>query len=840
MGVSVADIRFAFRLLVKTPVITCVAVVSLAFGIGASTAIFSLYSQLLLRPLAVSEPDRLVNLEAPGPRIGVGNCDASGACDKVFSYPAFRDVRRGQTPFVDVAAHRAFRVNAAWRGRTTTLRGSWVSGSYFPVLGLTPAAGRLFGPEVDARVGGHPIAVLAHRFWRTGFDESPDVIGESITVNGRILTIAGVAPPGFEGTTFNAPVDLFVPITMRDLVSAPAGEAAVLDDRRRYWAYLFARLKPQVSIEQARAAIQPLYRGILASAEPTDGMTGERLARFLARPLVVADGRRGQSRLHDVQGVAPTLLLLLGITGAVVLIACANIANLLLARSIGRTGEMAVRMALGASRLRVLAQVLTESCLLALAAGAGGLAVAHGTLRFIRALAPPAAAVLVDTSLDPRTLPFLLVVSVLSGLLFGLAPAWRAVRVSLFRAIRNDAGHLPGGGSAAGFRNALVVAQFALAMTLLVAAGLFILSLGNLNRVDLGMRTGNVLTFRLAPGTNGYGDERTRALYERVAAGLRALPGVTAATATDTALLLGNAGGTAVAIEGFEPAPDTVPEARLNRIGPGYFRTLEVPVLAGRTFDASDTREAPKVAIVNETFTRRFLLGPDAVGTRIGLGSRDADLDTEIVGVVADAAYAAPGTPAPPILYVSYRQEAAVADGLRFYAATAVPVEGLLRAIPGLVAGVDPNLPVDALDTVEAQVRAATYEGRVVAILLTAFAALATSLAAVGLYGVLAHAVAQRTREFGLRMALGAPPARLRAMVLAEVGRLTVAGGAVGMAAAFGVGRGAQALLHEVAGLPLSVIAGAAAALAAVGLAAGILPAQRAARVDPMAALRNA
>ena len=835
------DIRFAIRMLVKTPSVTIVAVVSLALGIGSTAAIFSLYSQILLRPLSVIEPGRLVNLEAPGPKPGSRSCGAAGGCDEVFSYPMFRDLQREQTVFTDIAAHRGFRVNAVWRGRAMSLRGAQVSGSYFPTLGLAPAAGRLFGPEVDEAVGGHPVVVLTHDFWESELEASPDVIGEAIGVNGQLLTIAGVGPPDFRGTTFNAPADLFVPATMRDLLSGRTGADGVLRDRRDYWVYLFARLRPDVSVEQARAAIEPLYRSLLATVEAPlqTGMDGRTLAQFLTRPLPLADGRRGQSAMHDIASVGTTLLLLLGITGAVVLIGCANVANLLLVRTVARSAEMAVRLAVGASRRRLLAQLLTESCLLALVAGAGGFVVAHWTLRLIRALVPPATAVLVQTRLDPDTAPFIVAVSLATAVLFGLAPAVHATRVNLVRTLRNHAGQPAGAGSAARFRNGLVVVQFALAMTLLVAAGLFMLSLRNVNRVDPGVRTGNVVSFRLAPAASGYGDERARALYERVDAELAAQPGVTATTATDTAVFFGAAAVRRVAIEGFEAPADAEPEVRLNRVGDDYFRTLEIPVLAGRTFAASDTRDAPRVAIVNETFARRFSLGRDAVGTRVARGGPDAEPDTEIVGIVADTTYDSPSLPAPPLLYMPYRQDDAIVRSLVFYAVSALPVDGLLRTIPGLVAALDPSLPVSDLDTLEAQARASTYESRVIALLLVSFAALATSLAAIGLYGVLAYAVAQRTREFGLRMALGADAARLRAMVLAQVGRLTLAGGGAGIAAAFGVGRVAQALLYEVEGLPLSVVAAAAAALAAVALAAAIAPARRAARVDPMAALRN-
>ncbi len=839
---TMTNIRLGFRTLFKTPLVTGVAVVSLALGIGANAAIFSLYSQFLLRPLPVAEPERLVNLESPGPKPGSCRGSNAGGCDHVFSYPMFRDLERGQTVFSALAAHKGLVANVAYRDRPVFVQGTQVSGSYFPALGLRPAAGRLFGPEVDEPVGGHPVVVLSHDFWQSELEGSPDAIGDVLVVNGRSLTIVGVTPSGFRGTTLGMPIEFFVPITMHGLLSRE-GDGR-FDDRRTYWTYLFARLAPGVSIDQAGAALDPLYRGILAEVEAPlqTGMSAPETARFLDRPLHVRAGWQGQSAFHDSRsrgGQRTALFFLFGIGAAVLLIACVNIVNLLLSRSVARAGEMAVRLALGASRRHLLAQLLTESCLLALLAGGAGLVAAHWTLRLVWAFAPPMLADFMGfvATLDPYVVPFTAAVSLATGIVFGMLPALNASRGDPLASMKDIAGQ-PGGARLAGLRRGLVVAQLALGTTLLAVAGLFILSLHNVDRVDLGLQTEGVAAFHVSPELNGHGPVRSRAVYDRIRDDLSAQSGVSGVTAASRLLLDGEPGAPAeVTVQGFEAGSDADRTTRLGRIGTDYFRTLGIPLLAGRTFSEADTLDAPKVAIVNESFARKFDLGRDAVGGLIGRGGPGAEPDIEIVGLVGDVRHRARRRSAP-VAYVPYRQEEAI-RGLWFYVRSSERPEAVLRSIPVVVAGVDPNLPAAFPMPLSQMAQFSRFEDRVAAVLLMSFAALATLLAAVGLYGVLAYAVAQRTREIGLRMALGADAARLRAMVLGQVGRITLVGGAVGLAAALGVARVLQSALYEVEGMPPAIFAVVVAGLAAAALAAGLVPAQRAARVDPMEALRH-
>ena len=838
-GHVMTNIRLALRMLLKTPVVTGVAVLSLALGIGSNTAIFSLYSQLVLRPLPVADPDRLVNLASPGPKPGRCDRDNAGTCDETFSYPMFRDLEREQGVFTSIAAHKGLRANVVHQGRAATVQGTQVSGSYFATLGLQPAAGRLFGPEIDGAVGGHPVVVLSHDFWQAEFGGSPDALGDVLVVNGTSLTIVGVGPPGFRGTTINMPCDFFVPITMNGLLSRGRGS---FDDRRAYWTYLFARLEPDVSVDQARAALEPLYRGILADVEAPlqTAMSAQTLARFRDRPLRITPGRLGQTRMsRDVQRVG--LLFVLGITGAVLLIACANIANLQLARSAARAGEMAVRLSLGASRRHLLTQLLTEACLLALLAGAVALVLAHWTLRFVWALLPGAGVSDVlrgAFELDPNAIPFTAAVSLATAVAFGLVPALYSTRVDPIAVLKDEAGHPGGNRSAARFRRGLVVAQLALALTLLVVSGLFIESLRNMNRIDLGFRLDGVVTLALRPELSGYGAARNRDLFERVETALSTQPGVGGVTASTGGVLAFTGGGAPrdFNVQGFEAGPDTNRTALLNHVGTDYFRTLGIPLLAGRAFSASDTAGAPRVAVVNEAFARKFDLGRNAVGALIGRGGVDAELDTEIVGVVADTRPSFASTVPPPLAFVPYRQEDVGA--LWFFVRGSGRQDDVMRSIPGLVAGIDRNLPVVFLMPL-ARMAELNDPSRVATVLLTAFAALAMLLAAVGLYGVLAYAVALRTRELGLRMALGADARRLRAMVLGQVGRMAVAGGAIGLALALGLERVLRSVLYEIDSLPFGVFAAALAGLAAVALASGFVPAHRASRIHPMEALRH-
>ncbi len=829
-------LRFALRMLTKTPFVTTIAIVSLALGIGANTAIFSLFDQVLLQALPADEPDRLVNMAAPGPKLGSTSCNQAGDCEVVFSYPMFRDLERQLGPFSGMAAHTSFGANLAQSGLTTNGRGMLVSGSYFPVLGLQPAAGRLLGPADDQTIGEHYVVVLSHDYWENQLGADLSVLDRTMIVNGQAMTVVGVAPAGFRGTTLGTLPDVYVPMTMYGVMN-PRFDA--FENRRSYWAYVFARLKPGVSIEQAHSEINTIYTAIVNDVEVPiqDAMTEQTLARFKAKEILLEPGARGQSSLHE-EARTP-LIMLLAITGLVLLIACANIANLLLARGANRTQEMAIRGSIGASRNQMLAQLMMESCLLAALGGAASLLVARWTLGLIGAGLTAEALATVTLELSPSMVLVAAGLSLGTGILFGLYPSLYATRPDLVAMLKTNLGQPSGARAAQRFRSSLVTAQMAMSMALLVVAGLFIESLMNVTQVDLGLDPENVVVFRLSPEQNGYESQRSADFFIRTEEELTAIPGVTAVSAARVPLLSGSNWGTNVEVEGHESGPGIDSNSRFNEVGPGYFRALGMPLLAGRDFTVADGDGAPKVAVVNEAFTRKFgLPGAGAVGRWMSnRGGSSGELDIQIVGVVQDAKYAGVKQVVPPLFFLPYRQNRTIGT-MTFYMRTSLDAEQILPAVPPLVMALDTNLPVEGLKTLEQQARDNVYGDRLISTLSAAFAILATLLAAVGLYGVLAYTVAQRTREIGLRMALGAGSDDVRRMVLRQVGRMVVIGGVIGIAAALGLGRAAQSLLYEMEGYDPRVLGIVAVLLTLVAFGAGYVPALRASRVDPMQALR--
>jgi predicted permease len=828
-----SDIRFCLRGFVRRPMFAFVVVATLALGLSINAAIFSIYDQILLRELRVPAAGELVNFLAPGRKQGSTSCSGIGGCDEVFSYPMFRDLERQQSVFTGLAGLRDFQASVAEGEQTVAGDAMMVSGSYFGVLGLDAALGRMIGPQDEPQVGESAVVVLSHDYWRSRFAGDPGVIGRTLTVNGQRLAVIGVAPEGFRGTIVGLQPRVFVPITMRWLMEP--WRLRDQDNRQSQWVYLLARLAPGVSPERATLSINNTYGGIINEVEVPllGGIPADIVERFKTKRIELEPGGERKGLLRNANEEALTTLL--GIAALVLMIVCVNVTNLLLLRGLARTGEMAVRASMGASRRRLVKESLLDAGAIAVIGGVASLPIAALTLRVIGALLPERLASAVSMELNTTALAFASAVSLCTVLLFGAAPAAQAARNDPGLVLKGVASRTLGGRGMIGVRNALATAQIAFSTALLVVAGLFALSLTNIARIDLGIDIESVVTFSVSPRTIGQSPERAMATFDSIEERLAAEPGVSD-VGSSTIALLANRGWTQPASEfqGFANAPPTNLTVGINAVGSGFLSTLSIPVLAGRGFAATDTLDSPRAAVVNESFARLFSLGDAALGARFDLGSFRKNI--EIVGVIADTKYGGVTDDIPPTVFLPRQQEANL-DGLTFYV-RGVDAATLLRAIPRAVAEVDANVPVTDLRTMAQQAQNDLYRERLVAMLSASFAALATLLAAIGLYGVLAYNVAQRTRELGLRLALGAEPASLRALVLKQVGLMTVIGTAIGLATAVGLGRIAEALLVGLSGDDPVVLIAAVAAISFVVLAASYLPARRASSIAPMEALR--
>jgi putative ABC transport system permease protein len=827
------DLRLTIRGLLRSPLFALTAVLSLALGIGANAAMFSILDRVLLRTLPVKAPHELVFLYHPGPTQGTVSTDEQGGPS--FSYPVFRALQKHQTSFVGLAGARRQTASISYGSDASMGGAHLVSGNYFSLLGVVPSLGRVLSEDDDRTPGAHPVAVLSHNYWRSRFGEDPSVLNQTLIVNGQPLTIVGVAQRGFTGERPGSVPDIFVPVTMKQALT-PDWDA--FQARNNYWLPVFGRLKPGTSRAVAQTAINVIYRAELEQDAAVMTRAGEDfLARYRAKRVILQEGQYGRGGLRD-QGRLP-MFLLGGMTLLVLFIACANVANLQLARAVARTREVTVRLALGASRGQLVRQLLFESGLLAIAGGALGLVVARWTLEAIVGSMPPqmADSGLITPALDMRVLLFALALSLVTGLAFGLYPALQASSANLTMALREQNGQTTTSRTAGRFRKSLVTLQIAVSLLLLVCAGLFGKTLVNLTRVDLGIGVDQLIAFSLAPKLNGYSDRQTALFYERLTERLAAVPGVAAASAAEVPAVGNSRSSTSIAVEGYVPQGEGASSTNYNSVGPGYFRTLGTPLVVGREFTPSDTLTAPKVAIVNEAFVRRFFAGQNPLGRRIGRGSDNAALDTLIVGVVRDAKYSSMREPVPAVFFTPYMQSERPGP-LWFYVRTAVPPAQLAPTIRREVAALDANLPIQNLRPMEEQVRNHTSVERLLSTLMASFAGLAMLLAAIGLYGVLAYNVATRTREIGIRMALGARARHVRALVARDVLIMIGVGTLAGLGAAAAVSQLLQSVLFEMQPWDAVIFGAAAALLGLVALAAAYVPSRRAITVDPMIALR--
>ncbi|HEY7183429.1 MAG TPA: ABC transporter permease, partial [Blastocatellia bacterium] len=803
------DLRYGLRMLSKNPGFTTIVVLTLGLGIGANTAIFTLLDKVLIRPLPVERPHQLVTFVE----------DASGA-PAIFSYPLYSELRDRTDVLSGVIAYEQRPFSLSDGNATERVIGQIVSGNYFAALGVRPALGRFFLPEEDRAPGAHPVIVISHGLWRRRFGADPAVIGKTVSLNAYRYTVVGVAPSEFAGTTRGTVNDVYAPIMMLEQITP--GRRGFLDNRNSGWLRLIGRLKPNVSRQQAQAALgTPVDDATKNFPTKNSDNIGDPTRVFLM------DGSRGHT--DRVKDLSMPLKLLMGVVGFVLAVACANVANLLLARASARRKEIAVRLAIGAGRWRIVRQLLTESALLAALGGGAGLLVAYWGAGLLLGFQQQTNVVprALDGSLDERALGFTLGLSLVTGIVFGLAPALVASKPDFVAALKEDTPGLGRVTRRLSLRNLLVVTQVALSIVVLIGAGLCVKSLRALQAIDPGFEPAKVITASFDLSQNGYDEARGRQFIAQLSERVAALPGVEAASFAYIVAFSDTPWLGPLIIEGSRPQP-----INTNVISPNYFQTLGASLTQGREFTAQDTSDAPLVVIVNEAAAHRYWPGQEVIGKRIVRGRRFA----EIVGVVRNSKEKGLTADPRPALYLPLLQN--YSPELTLHARTATPSQTLLAAVRREAHLLDPQLPLYNLGTLAQQKDGSLYTERLAAALLTLFGLLALSLAVVGIYGVLSYAVTERTREIGIRLALGARPRDMLKLVVGQGLILTLIGLVIGVGASFALTRLIAKLLFGVSATdPLTFIV-IPLLLAGVALLACWIPARRATRVDPLAALR--
>jgi predicted permease len=832
MTSSLSDLRLAIRGLRRSPLFAAVAILSLALGIGANTAIFTLIDQILLRKLPVAAPEQLVMLYQRGSHMG------SNMGPRMHSYPLYQDLQKKAEPLAEVLCRRIVPASLSVDNQTERVDAELVSGNYFSMLGVKPALGRVFNSQEDDQVyEGHPVVVLSYGYWVTRFARDPGVIGKKLRVNDYPMTVVGVSAEGFSGIDPVQSPQIRVPVLMK-AVLAPSWGWLHMDDRRARWVQVFGRLKPGYTVESSKAPIQGLFTQIrqfemtLPAAKEWSAYNRE---QFMKGQLLVDSAAIGYSPVRNDFSTA--LIVLMCMVGLVLLIACANVANLLIARGFMRQKEIAVRLSLGSSRGRLVRQLLVESLVLSFAGGAVGLAIAFALTRGLLALVPSQGQpVLISASPDPRILTFTLSLTVLTGIVFGLLPALRASRTDPWTTMKDTMGSIAGTRGSLVLRKGLVTAQVALSFLLLFGAGLFVRSLQNLKTTDTGVQLENLITFQLSPALSGYDDNRGQLFYQQLLDRLRSAPGVKSAALASVAILAGDEWDSSMSVEGYRFKDGEDMQAFMNAFSPGYFETMNIPLLEGRDFRISDAKRDASVAIVNRRFADHFFPGKSALGKHIGFGGGpNVKLNIEIIGVVANALYEGPREGVRRQVFVPNWGKNSAA----FYVRTQTPSTTASAVVRNEVKQLDPAMPVYEMKTVEGQLDETLLTDRLVAMLSAGFGFVATLLASVGLYGVMAFVVAQRKKELGIRLALGAQPGFVIWLVMREVLLLLAIGLAIGIPAAMGLGQYVAAQLYGIQARDPLIATSTVLLLTIVSTLAGLIPAQRASRTDPMLALRQ-
>jgi predicted permease len=839
MNSLIQDIRYALRQLRKSPAFTLTVILTLALGIGANAAVFTLFDQVLLRMLPVERPKELVRFEWTGTFSGSAS-SFGGGTDNFFSYPMYKDLRDHNQVFSDMLAADRTGVGVSWHNQAETKDAEVVTGNYFQLLGLKPALGRLLSPQDDTARNANPVVVLSYGYWKSRFAASPAVVGQSLLINGHPFTILGVAPQDFNSAIGGYRPGVFIPISMVDVAMPWMAPRDDLNNHQSIWLTLVARLKPGVARSQAEASLEPLWHSLRAYELTLYKSRSERFKRnFLDNSRLKV--------LDDSTGFAPErmelrtpLIILMSMAGLLIAMCAINVATLLLLRAAGRAREMSMRYALGAKRGRIVSQLLVEGGLLGLAGGAAGLAlapvVATTLVRMMTSSDPGSEPY--STSIDDHVLLFALAISVVTSLLFSIAPVFHFLRPDLAQALRQNAGTATKGSQR--FRKIAVGAQIGLSVLLLGGAGLFVHTLDNLRGQPVGFETANLVTFGLDPTSSGYGEDRAVQIVSSALDAVRRIPGVSYVSSTTDAELSGDTSGSSFTVQGYKPTEDESMNFEEPWVTPGYFATLRQPLLAGREFTPADAQGQPKVAIVNLSFAKRFYgSSQNALGHSLAEGrGDDVHPDTTIVGVVGVIKHADLRTDMKEAVYRPYLQEKHP-GGVEVYVRTVQPPETLEGAIRQAVHQLDPTLVLDGLRTMDMQADRSASDERALAFLAIGFSGLALTLAAVGLYGVLAYSTEQRTREIGVRLALGAGRGSVVTLVVREMALIAAIATAVALPSVVAVARLFQSQLYGVSTFDPVALAGAFVLTAMMVLLAAVLPARRAAAIEPMQALRS-
>jgi predicted permease len=842
MNTLLQDIRYALRQLRKSPAFTLTVIVTLALGIGANAAVFTLFDQVLLRMLPVERPKQLVRFEWSGAFSGSMSSFGGDTPEhhNYFSYPMYKDLRDHNQVFAGMLAADKTGVGVSWRNQAESKDAEVVSGNYFQVLGLQPAAGRLFTQQDDTAKNSNPVLVLSYNYWKTRFGAAKDVVGQTVLINGHTFGILGVAPENFDSAIGGYKPGVFIPMSMVEIAMPWMAPRDDLNSHQSVWLTIVARLKPNVLPEQAQASLGPLWHALRVNEFALYKSKSERFRRrFIdeSKLSVVDDSKGFNPGRMDLE---KPLLILMSMAGLLVMLCAINVATLLLLRAAGRAREMSMRYALGARRGRITAQLLVEGLLLGMAGAVAGLAVA-----------PMVATVLVRvmTSSDPgsepysatvdaRILLFTLAISLAASLLFSIAPVFHFFRPDLAGALRQNSGTASKGSQH--FRKLAVGVQIALSVMLLGGAGLFVRTLDNLRHQDVGFEVSKLTVFSLDPTSSGYGEDRTPRIVTGALDALSAIPGVTSVAATTDPELGGDNTSSNFSVQGYKATEDENMNFEQPRITPGYFKTLQQPILAGREFTPSDVKGQPIVAVVNLAFAKRFFGSPqNALGRAIAEGGGDAvKFDTTIVGVVGDIKHTDLRTTLGGAVYQPYLQQNHP-TGVTVYVRTAQAPEAIEAAIRQTIHQLDPTLVVDGLRTMDEQVARSASDERALAYLAIGFSVLAMLLAAVGLYGVLAYSIEQRTREIGVRLALGSQRTGVVVLVVREMALIAGIAVVVALPSVVGLAQLFRSQLYGVTTFDPITLGGAVVLTAVMVTVAAALPAHRAATVQPMQALRN-